>query len=107
MSATVAVTVAGRLYEMACDDGQEQILAALGREVDKRAQDLLTAVGPVADTRLLLMVALTLVDDLNDARHHGTNAAPALEDEVDAAMAAGLEKLATRIESIADRLQKA
>jgi cell division protein ZapA len=107
MSATVAVTVAGRSYEMACDDGQEDILAALGHEVDKRAQDLLKAVGPVADTRLLLMVALTLVDDLNEARQMVKSAASAVEDQADAAMAAGLDQLATRIESIADRLQKA
>lgn len=106
MSATVAITVAGRSYEIACDAGQEPTLTALAVEVDKRAQQLLKSVGPVSDARLLVMVALTLVDDLAEAQGKTPAATPA-DDQTDAQLAAGLDRLAARIESIADRLQKA
>jgi cell division protein ZapA len=86
------------------------MLTNLSQDVDRRARDLLKAVGPVADTKLLVMVALTLADDL----HEGNPPAPIvaaetlqLDEESDARIAAGIEKLAGRIDSIADRLQKA
>ena len=108
MSATVAITIAGRSYEIACDEGQEQTLKALSVEIDKRAQTLLKAIGPTSDTRLLVMVALTLVDDLHEARGQPpVVAAVSAPDESDARIAAALDKLAGRIESIADKLQKA
>ena len=112
MSSTVAITIAGRTYEMACEAGQEQMLTSLSQDVDRRARELLKAVGPVSDTKLLVMVALTLADDL----HAGTPPAPVrtaapisepLDDEADERIAAGIDKLAGRIDSIAERLQKA
>ncbi|HMA49510.1 MAG TPA: cell division protein ZapA [Magnetospirillaceae bacterium] len=116
MSSTVAITIAGRTYEMACEAGQEAMLTSLSQDIDRRARDLLKAVGPVSDTKLLVMVALTLADDL----HEGAPPAPVrtaapltppdlppLDDEADERIAAGIEKLASRIDSIAERLQKA
>lgn len=112
MSATVAITIAGRSYEMACDAGQEKILEDFSHEIDKRAQQLLKAVGPVSDSKLLVMVALTLVDDLTEARGRSGPAAEDKGDQAsaerkDEAVAAGIERLAARIEAIADRVQKA
>jgi cell division protein ZapA len=112
MSATVAITIAGRTYEIACEAGQEAMLTSLSQDVDRRARDLLKAVGPVSDTKLLVMVALTLADDLHDGAPPPPmrTAAPIsepLDDEADERIAAGIEKLARRIDSIAERLQKA
>ena len=116
MSSTVAITIAGRTYEMACEAGQEQMLTSLSQDIDRRARDLLKAVGPVSDTRLLVMVALTLADDLHagappapvrTAPSSGAPISEPLDDEADERIAAGIEKLASRIESIAERLQKA
>jgi cell division protein ZapA len=105
MAATVALTVAGRSYEIACDAGQEATLAELAVEIDRRAQQLLRSVGPVSDARLLVMVALTLMDDLTEARHSaglpGDSASA-----VDGALAERLDRLTSRIESIADWVQK-
>jgi len=112
MSATVAITIAGRSYEIACEAGQEAMLTSLSQDIDRRARDLLKAVGPVSDTKLLVMVALTLADDL----HEGAPPAPVrtaapisepIDDESDARIAASIEKLAGRIDSIAESLQKA
>jgi cell division protein ZapA len=107
MSATVAITIAGRAYEIACDAGQEETLRALAVEIDGRAQQLLKAVGPVSDAKLLAMVSLTLADDLAEARGKGAAPKkPAEDDQTDARMAAGLDRLTARIEAIADRIQK-
>ena len=112
MSSTVAISIAGRAYEIACEAGQEAMLTSLSQDIDRRARDLLKAVGPVSDTKLLVMVALTLADDL----HEGTPPAPVrtaapisepLDDESDARIAAGIDKLTQRIDSIAERFQKA
>ena len=103
MSSTVAITIAGRTYEMACEAGQEQMLTSLSQDIDRRARDLLKAVGPVSDTKLLVMVALTLADDL----HEGAPISAPVDEASDARIAAGIEKLASRIDSIAERFQKA
>lgn len=112
MSATVAITIAGRTYEIACEAGQEAMLTSLSQDVDRRARELLKAVGPVSDTRLLVMVALTLADDLHEGAPPPPVRTPApislpFDDEADERIAAGMEKLAQRIDSIAERLQKA
>jgi cell division protein ZapA len=117
MSATVAITIAGRTYEIACEAGQEAMLTSLSQDIDRRARDLLKAVGPVSDTKLLVMVALTMADDLHEGMPPPPvrTAAPIseppspspIDEEADARIAAGIEKLSSRIDSIAERLQKA
>ena len=110
MSETVPITIAGRTYEIACEAGQEAMLTSLSQDVDRRARDLLKAVGPVADTKLLVMVALTLADDLHDGKPPAPIIAAEtmqIDEESDTRIAAGIDKLASRIESIADQLEKA
>lgn len=110
MTATVPITIAGRTYEIACDPGQEAMLSNLSLDVDRRARDLLKAVGPVSDIKLLVMVALTLADDVKTGAPPAAahlQAPPPVDDGSDNRLAAGIDKLAQRIESIADRLQKA
>ena len=63
----VTVTINGRDYEVACDDGQEAHLSRLGTYVDKRIGELVAAVGQVGEARLLVMASLLLADELSDA----------------------------------------
>ena len=65
--ALVTVTINGRDYEIACDDGQEAHLSRLGTYVDKRIGELVAAVGQVGGARLLVMASLLLADELSDA----------------------------------------
>jgi cell division protein ZapA len=62
--AQVSVTINGRGYQIACDDGQEPHLTQLGQYVDKRVKELVQAVGQVGDSRLLVMVSLLIADEL-------------------------------------------
>jgi len=62
----VSVTINGRQFRMACEDGQEEHLAALARELDERMQVLRTKFGEIGDTRLTIMAALTVADELGE-----------------------------------------
>jgi cell division protein ZapA len=66
--AHVSVTISGRQYRMACDDGQEHHLARLSHELDQRIAHLRTTFGEIGDMRLTVMAALILADELSEAR---------------------------------------
>ena len=49
---------------MACEDGQEDHLTNLARELDARIDRLRAKFGEIGDTRLTVMAALTVADEL-------------------------------------------
>jgi cell division protein ZapA len=63
----VNVTINGRQYRMACENGQEEHLLALSQDLDQRIAQLRTSFGEVGDTRLTVMAALTVADELAEA----------------------------------------
>lgn len=60
----VSVTINGRQYRMACEDGQEGHLMRLARDLDQRIDQLRAAFGEIGDMRLVVMAALTVADEL-------------------------------------------
>jgi cell division protein ZapA len=62
--AQVTVTVHGKNYTLACDDGEEDHLTELAREIDKRIAQLKPDVGAAGEAHLLLMAGLVVADDL-------------------------------------------
>jgi cell division protein ZapA len=96
--AQVSLLVGGRRYELACRDGEEAQLEALGRMVDAKAVEAARAVGGGNEPRQLLMAALLLADELSEVRH----GAP---DPARAATERALATLAERVEALADRLE--
>ena len=109
--AQLTVSINGRNYQVACDDGQEAHLSRLGTYIDNRVKELVAAVGQVGDARLLVMVSLLLADELSDAyssldvAQSDEGVAAALDAEE--ALSAEIENLAARIENIAERLEQA
>ncbi len=65
--AQVSVTIAGRPFRMACDDGQEEHLTALAALLDARIGDMRQAFGEIGDQRLTVMAAISLADDRGEA----------------------------------------
>jgi cell division protein ZapA len=63
----VNVTINGRQYRMACENGQEDHLLTLSQDLDQRIAQLRTSFGEVGDTRLTVMAALTVADELAEA----------------------------------------
>jgi cell division protein ZapA len=65
--AQVNANIAGRQFRLACEDGQEEHLLALAKDLDERIEELRQRFGEIGDTRLTVMAALMVADDLADA----------------------------------------
>jgi len=66
--AQISVEVNGRPYAVGCEDGQEPHLMELARMFDHQVRQVGQDMGQLGDTRLFLMGALLLADELADAR---------------------------------------
>ena len=60
----VSVSINGRQYRMACEDGQENHLTRLAQELDQRIAGLRRDFGEIGDMRLTVMAALIVADEL-------------------------------------------
>lgn len=65
--ATVGVTIAGRVYRMACDEGEEGHLQELAHHVDATLALLREDFGEIGDQRLAMMTAIKIADQLSEA----------------------------------------
>jgi cell division protein ZapA len=115
----VTVTINGRQFRMACEDGEEAHLMRLAEDLDQRIARLRTRFGEIGDTRLTVMAALTLSDELAETRDKLQRLEPELTALQDAsvmsadraqntqgAVAAALNAAAERIEGITRRLNQ-
>lgn len=104
--AQVSVTIDGRKYRLACNEGEEARLEQVAGMVDEKIGELRRTFGEIGDQRLIVMAALTLADSLAEAREaiaaerERAKAASARAE----AQAANLDALGARIEELAGRL---
>lgn len=64
----VTLTLDGHSYRMACAEGEDEHLQDLGALMEARIQSLRQRFGEMGDRRLLLMAALTFVDEGMEAK---------------------------------------
>jgi cell division protein ZapA len=115
----VTVTINGRQFRMACEDGEEPHLTQLAEDLDQRISRLRLRFGEIGDTRLTVMAALTLADEVAEAKEKlkqlepeltGLQEARALSSDrskqTQAAVSAALNAAAERIEGITRRLNE-
>src|SRR5271166_1066774 len=104
--AHVAVTIDGRKYRLACNEGEEQRLESLASMIDGKIAELRGSFGEIGDQRLVVMAALTIADNLIEARDQAAAARKRSEiAEAEAAkVASSLETLGARLEALAARL---
>ena len=115
----INVTINGRQFRMACEDGQEDHLTTLARELDGRIDMLRAKFGEIGDTRLTVMAAITVADELSEAGLRIKrleeelaaleNARASSSDQTVAAqasIAAALGAAAERVESITKKLNQ-
>ena len=76
----INVTINGRQYRMACEEGQEARLLRLAESLEQRIGSLRGKFGEIGDARLTVMAALTVCDELLDASNRIRN----LENELEA-----------------------
>jgi cell division protein ZapA len=115
----VSVTINGRQFRLACEDGEEPHLLRLAEDIDQRISRLRERFGEIGDTRLTVMAALTLADELRDTKERMARMEPELAKLQEAnvgsaeravatqtAITAALNAAAERIESITRRLNQ-
>ena len=108
----IAVTVNGRPFTIACEDGQEPRIRRLAQYVDGKVGEFAKGLGQIGDARLLLLAALVIADELADANEalaqerSRTRAAEAEAAAAAEAAANGVHGLAQRVEAIAARLDR-
>ena len=102
----VSLTIDGHKYRVACNEGAEARLESLAGVIDDKIGEMRKAFGEIGDQRLVIMAALTIADNLAEAR----DAAAAERKRSDAAeeraqsLASSLDQLGAQLESLAARL---
>jgi cell division protein ZapA len=121
----IIVTVGGRQFEVACQEGEESFLKAAAEVLDSEAKMLTDQAGRLSESRLLLMAGLMLADKtvaleeaagsakkkLEDARTAARVAASTPPERVEVAVIPSgivdtFAELAARAEALADKAEK-
>jgi cell division protein ZapA len=115
----VTATIAGRQYRLACEDGQEEHLQSLAKNLDTRIDELRKKFGEIGDIRLTVMAALTVADEFSEAARRirrMEEELTALQDarvvstdrarEANAAVVTAFNSAAERLESITKKLNQ-
>ncbi|MFP5328648.1 MAG: cell division protein ZapA [Alphaproteobacteria bacterium] len=98
--AEVDLIIGGRAYKVACRDGEEENLRAAARLVDAKSREAAAGLGTLSEARQLLFAGLLLADQIIE---QNPEAAPAAGP--DPQLVARTERLAQRLESLADSLE--
>ena len=109
--AQVTVTIAGKVFRIACDDGQEPHLEGLAHELDGRISDMRKAFGEIGDNRLTVMAAISFLDERGDVKLRVAELEAQLADlrartdRIDAMVADGEDEIAKVLNEVAERLE--
>lgn len=116
----VTVTIAGKVYRMACGEGEEAHLEGLAATLDGRVEEMRGAFGEIGDMRLHVMAALTIIDQLGESEKKvaalearlnaatgDAGSADARAGDIEARAASAIQKAAQRVERIARSLSSA
>ncbi len=62
MMAQLEISIGGRTFEVACQDGEEHFLQSAAKMLDDQASVLVGQLGRLTESRMLLMAGLMLAD---------------------------------------------
>ena len=115
--AQVSVTIDGKVYRMACDEGQEEHLTDLAGRFDSYVGQLKGSFGEIGDLRLTVMAGIMVVDELTEVQKRiaaleaemaeirdSRDVALAKVERNDMAVGQALASVADRIERVTARL---
>jgi cell division protein ZapA len=115
----VSVTINGRQFRMACENGEEARVTNLAADLDARIATLRARFGEIGDTRLTVMAALAVADELSEVKEKLARLEPELAtlqdasvisadraEATQAAVIAALNAAAERIEGLTRRLNQ-
>ncbi|WP_105374756.1 cell division protein ZapA [Neorhizobium huautlense] len=115
--AQVTVTIDGKAYRMACEEGQEDHLTHLAERFDRYVGHLKSQFGEIGDLRITVMAGIMIMDELSETNRRiaaleaevaslKTNSDGVLENQRqnEQVVVSALGELATRLESLTAKL---
>ncbi|WJH40740.1 cell division protein ZapA [Aliirhizobium terrae] len=78
--AQISVTIDGKAYRMACEEGQEDHLTELAARLDRYVGHLKSQFGEIGDLRITVMAGIMIMDELSEM----TRKVTALEKDIEA-----------------------
>jgi len=103
MAAMVDLSIAGRTYQVACREGEEENLRSAASLVDGKSREALAGLGTLSEARQFLFAALLLADQIIEKRPEA--AAPPTPAGPDPELVRSAEALAARLEALAESLE--
>lgn len=117
--AQINVTINGRSFRMACDDGEEERLIGLAKRFDGWIDELRGAFGEIGDQRLTVMAGIMATDQLAELERKiarmetelaglkdAQKSAVTTSNERETQTASAIETAALKIEELADVLSR-
>lgn len=104
--AQITVTINGKSFRMACDDGEEERLQGLAGRFDGWIHDLKGAFGEIGDQRLTVMAGIMATDQISELERKIAR----LEEELAEAkqqQVAALDNMSQNEEELSHAIQKA
>lgn len=115
--AQVTVTIDGKAYRMACEEGQEDHLTDLANRFDQYVSHLKSQFGEIGDLRLTVMAGIMVMDELSEVNRkmkslqtevdnlrQGRDAALAEQQKAEEALASVLSEVTLQIHGIAAKI---
>lgn len=115
--AQVTVTIDGKAYRMACEEGQEGHLTELAAKFDRYVSHLKSQFGEIGDLRITVMAGIMVMDELSevtrrlksveadlDNLRRNRDAVAAGAQRTEEVAAAAIEEMSHRILEIAARI---
>jgi len=87
----VIININGRSHSIACEEGEEERVEYLGSLISKAVDNLASRLGPIGDIKLMLLAAMTVLDENQDLIDEATTK---------------IEKSAKEIEKIMEQIKE-
>ncbi len=101
----IDLNIAGRTYQVACKDGEEEQLRAAARLVDGKSREALAGMGTLSEARQFLFASLLLADQLMGEQPQAAPPPPP-PPSTDPVLVERAEALARRLDSLAEALER-
>jgi cell division protein ZapA len=106
MMAELVVMIDGRVYRLACDDGEEVRLGDLAQLVDAKISALRQRFGEIGDQRLIVMAAITLADEWAETNARVRELEAELARALSAPVSDWAEQVAVSLDEAAERIER-
>jgi len=102
----IDIRIGGRVFQVACQEGEEHFLQSAAALLDTEAQSLAEALGRVPEARMLLMAGLMLADKTAGLEEELRNVEQKLADDRPEIEKAGAVEVRVEVPTLPDDLER-